>query len=422
MRPPGGFPAHDDVLARADPPVLQTAGDPWPRRSAMIEGVPSVGPGAGSRIVVESGAVPLGVAGKAGLADTRRHNLGLVLRTLFDGGELSRAEIGRRTLLTKVSVSDLVSELLADGLVEELERRSLPGRGKPATPYRVAPAGRAIVVLDLADPGHLRGGVVDVRGEFVHRDQRPVPSASLDAADVATFAAALAAASDSPVLGIGIGTPGVSGGQGVIASAPRLGWRDVPLAAMVEAATSLPVVTINDADCAALAERRYGGAAANMLLVQLAAGVGAGVLIDGRVVRGAYGMAGEIGHVVVDPGGAPCPCGKRGCLEIALSAPALTRAMAAAGPDTHSVLEAAAGRLALVVSPVVAMLDLAEIVVAGTEAAGGAPLLTAFARHVQAALRVDFRPDVTVRAARLGNDAVLRGAAASVLAERLLVY
>jgi glucokinase len=137
----------------------------------------------------------------------------------------------------------------------------------------------------------------------------------------------VAAEGGGPIARLGMGAPGpLRFEEGVVVHAPNLGWREVPLRAMVADAVGCPVVLDNDANAAALGEAWIGAGrgASVLLLVTLGTGVGGGVVEKGRIFHGARGLAVEVGHQVVVPGGRPCPCGKRGCVEAYFSGHALT--------------------------------------------------------------------------------------------------
>jgi glucokinase len=157
-------------------------------------------------------------------------------------------------------------------------------------------------------------------------------------------------AASHPVVAVGIGVAGwVDADRGEVGFAPHLPWRDEPLRYRVAAAIDLPVRVENDANAAAWAEFRFGAgrdATDSMLLVALGTGIGAGIVIGGRLVRGAHGIAGEPGHQQAVPDGLPCPCGRRGCWERYASGSALVRlarAGATANPGDASVLLEVAG-------------------------------------------------------------------------------
>lgn len=346
--------------------------------------------------------------------DGRRQNLALVLQSLHDQPQLSRADLARRTGLTRVTISDLVAQLIADDLVIETGTTADSRPGKPATMLSVRDDSRDIIALDLSAPQAISGGVFGLRGQARHLAQRDLGTATGEAAydAVLDLARELIGAATRPVLGIGVGTPGTVDRRGTVIAAPNLAWHGLPLQQRLAEALDLPVHVENDANVAVLAERAFADGPANLIRVQVSRGVGAGLLIAGSVVTGISAAAGEIGHVVIEHGGAPCPCGKNGCLETWLSVPSLRRRMAA--DDPAEVLAEAGRRLGMALSPVVGMLDLNDIVVGGPAELMDGPLLAAAQQVVTERTHSDFRGEVRLRLSSLGSDAVLLGAVALV--------
>lgn len=352
----------------------------------------------------------------------RRHNRTLVLQTLATHGPLSRADIARRTGLTRVTVSDLVAELIDSTLVVELGQRTESRPGKPATLLRIDRDACHIVGVDLSDLSTFRSCLVDLEGTVlstheVATDGATGEQATLLAAQAARTAMASATA---PVLGVGVGTPGIVDSLGRVLTAPNLGWSDLALQQRLSAELLVPVHVANDANAAVMAERRYGTAAADLLLIRVGGGVGAGVLLDGVPRLGTHFAAGEIGHVVVGTdGGPPCACGKAGCLEAWLAVPNLRRGLAAPGADREEVLAEAGRRLGIAMAPVVGTVDPAEIVLSGPEDLLAGPLLDTAVRTLRDRMLVASHHDLQVRLAGLADDIVLRGAAAIVLGAEL---
>src|SRR5262245_49895212 len=171
--------------------------------------------------------------GKATPEHARRHNRGLVLLELFRGGPQSRADLARATHLSRVTMSDLVADLMAEGLVEELGRLDEQGPGKPATLVGVVPDARHVICLDLSDEDELRGAVVNLAGKVLHRSSvRRRGRTGDNAVDVVIdLAADLLTATEQTVLGIGVGSPGIVDDDGVVVEAARLQWHGVPLGA-----------------------------------------------------------------------------------------------------------------------------------------------------------------------------------------------
>ncbi|WP_283451267.1 ROK family transcriptional regulator [Cryobacterium sp. PH31-L1] len=365
------------------------------------------------------------VAGKKFLPEhTRRHNRALVLQTLYRGAQLSRADIARATGLTRVTVSDLIGELIDDTLVRELGRREDARPGKPATVLDINAAAFTIIGIDLSQPALFRGALLDLNGEILRRAETRSPDArgvvAVDA--VLDLIAELAERSPSPLLGIGIGSPGIINERGVVLQATNLGWTNEDLADTVSRRFGVVAVVMNDADAAAIAERAWGDAAADVIVVRVGRGLGAGVIVNGQLVRGSRFAAGEIGHVVVGTdGGALCTCGKTGCLETWLSVPAIRGQLNRAGSDevTNAVREAAGVRLGIALAPVVGMLNVSEIVLSGPPDVLTDRMLTVTEQTIAARTMAVDGAQVPVRLSDLGDDGVLRGVAAQVLTSQL---
>lgn len=364
----------------------------------------------------------------------RAHHRSMVLQHLFHAGPGSRADLARSTGLTRVTVSDLVASLVADGLVAELGTRTEGKVGKPATLVGLRTEAFQIVSVDLADAELMHGAILDLAGVVVERRSAPhdglTGQAAVDA--LVGFCAELVAAATSPVLGVGIGSPGVVDAEGRVIEAPNRGWYDVPLAATVSTALALPVHVANDANTAVLGEFTYGGASGSGLMVlTVGEGVGAGIVLDGALVQGHRHAAGELGHVTAvderdDVDGAPlgpplpCACGRRGCLETVLSVPALRRRTAGLDPQSADAALASVGRrLGIVLAPVVSALNLSEVVFSGPPELLDGPLRDA----ALAALRERTMPvisgDLELRMTKLGEDGALSGAAVLVLSGQL---
>jgi predicted NBD/HSP70 family sugar kinase len=182
----------------------------------------------------------------------------------------------------------------------------------------------------------------------------------------------------------------------------------------------LPVLVANDANAAVLAEHSFGGALSDTMLVKIGHGVGAGLLLGGTPLFGNRFAAGELGHVVVGTdGGAPCACGKVGCLETWLAIPRLQSGIAAQPERRDTILREAGERLGIALAPVVGALDLAELVLSGPADLLDGPLTEAAIETLRNRTMAAFHGDLTVRMTALGQDIVMRGAAAMVLSGQL---
>lgn len=292
----------------------------------------------------------------ADFADVRATNLAVVLRHVRRNAPCSRADIAAVTGLNKATVSSLVADLIERRLVREsglTEHRI----GRPATMLVLdgtAYAGLGVTVA--AD--QVTAVALDLAGEQLLSWRRAVPPGGAGGASspgrltsavttVVGRAVNRLTAAGRQVLKLTVGVPGLVDADGTVRLASDLGWHDVDLRGEVIRALRKPgydVVVENDANLAVLAEHRFGAhaATANLIHVTNAAGVGAGIILDGRLVRGGLGYSGELGHVEVEPGGPVCPCGRRGCLEAVAGAAAIVRQVRPdlAGDDT--VLDLAA--------------------------------------------------------------------------------
>jgi len=354
----------------------------------------------------------------------RGHNRALVLQTLFHRGAMSRADLSRETGLTRVTVSDLVAELIADGIVVETGVREASGPGKPAILVDIARDGHQIIGIDLSGPDEFLGAVLSLDGDIVERRQVARPDsadgeASVDA--VLALARELLAAATVPVLGLGVGTPGVVNPAGTVLSAPNFAWSHLPLRQRLEDALGIPVLVANDANAAVLAEYTYGGAGDDIILIKIGRGVGSGLLAGGQPLLGSRFAAGEIGHVTIATDGGPqCACGKVGCLEAWVSVPSLTGRIAeAAAADREGILRDAGERLGIALAPIVGALDLSEVVLSGPAELLDGPFAQATVETLRVRTLAEFHDGVRVRMTAQGQDIVLRGAAVMVLSGQL---
>ncbi|GAB2596676.1 sugar kinase [Paractinoplanes abujensis] len=340
-------------------------------------------------------------------SSVRAHNLALVLQTVANSADRpSRAAIAGLTGLTRATVSALVDDLIAGGLLTELEPAPRTGAGRPAAGLALSPDGPAGLGLEI-NVDYQAACVVDLAGVVRHRfvargDQRLLtPTAALAALDaLATEARAAAEAEGTVLAGAALAVPGLVAPGGLVRVAPNLGWQEV----RVPPLAGLPVTVDNEANLAALGELRADGGEPSFVYVSGEIGIGAGIVLDGALYRGGRGWSGEIGHVTVYPDGRPCRCGANGCLEQYAGQEAV-----AADP------ELAAAALGIALSAVVNLLDLGVIVLGG----GYAPEFARLHEGIEIELRrrvltAGLAP-VTLRPAALGADAAMRGAADAVL-------
>jgi glucokinase len=266
----------------------------------------------------------------------------------------------------------------------------------------------------------MAAGLVDRSGALVARVRRPTPPG----ADAETLFATVAAvveearskAGEGGVVACGVGCGGPMAPGGAAVSPLNIpGWREFPLRARLEDLTRLPTAVDNDAKALAAGEGWVGAArdCADFVAMVVSTGVGGGIVIDGRLLQGAAGNAGHIGHVVVEPEGRRCVCGGRGCLEAeasGLAIEAVTGRPAVEAPP--EVIERTGRLVGLAVASVANLLDLRLAVVAGSVALGfGAPFFAAASAELAARARLSFSRQVRVVPAGLGGDGPLVGAA-----------
>ncbi len=368
-------------------------------------------------------ATGLRVSSKAAREDTRVTNRRLVLQHLFDGSEHSRADLARSTGLTAATVGAIVGELEARGLILEVgTRRQGSQVGKPPKMLSVRPESRNVISVDLSDPTTFRAAVVDLGGSVVASVNVENPgSANSETLSLVDKVIELAIAkATAPILGIGIGTPGVVTASGSVVEASNFGWHDVGLGIHVEDLTGHPTYVSNDANAAAIAEYSRGGHhCRNLAVVKIGSGVGAGFVLNGQPYGGEHASAGEIGHLVVADDGPRCRCGHRGCLETFVAVPSLENALAESGASAAEVRIDAAERLGVALAAIVAILDLDLIVIAGPRRLLGDDFCANASKSLRSRCLESVAESVTVRFTSLDDDVVLLGAASLVLSQEL---
>ena len=287
------------------------------------------------------------------ISKVKSHNVRTVLSMLRQHGHASRAYLAELTGLSTTTISNLVSELLEQGLVTEegvIKSGPRPSAGRPRTPLRLVPEARHAVGIHIG-VGQIRVAIADLRAHLLscqsldHALDRAWTEVLRDVAALVDEAIDESGVARHDVVGVGVGASGlVNPHTGVNVMAPNLGWRDVPVGDTLARQLALPVCVDNNARTMALAEALFGvGRGFHALaFVYARIGVGAGIVVGERLYRGSAAGAGEIGHTTLVPeGGEPCRCGNCGCLETLVSEPAITRlAETLAAQDREGVLAA----------------------------------------------------------------------------------
>ncbi|WP_030439764.1 ROK family transcriptional regulator [Actinoplanes subtropicus] len=409
-------------------------------------------------------------------SSVRAHNLALVLQTVANSADRpSRAAIAAGTGLTRATVSALVDDLIAGGLLTEHDPAPRTGAGRPAAglalnangpaglgleinvdylaacvvdlagvvrfrivshgdqrplsaaggPGSVAGAGEPVSAAGAGEPGSVAGadgpvsaagagepvsaagagepGSVAGAGEPVSAAGRPGSAAdSLRALDaLAARARAAAAAEGLTLAGAALAVPGLVAADGLVRVAPNLGWQDVAVPALLPGLADLPLIVDNEANLAALASSE---GEPTYLYVSGEIGIGAGIVLDGELYRGVRGWSGEIGHVTVFPDGRPCRCGANGCLE-----------QYAGQEHVEADAELAASALGIALAAVVNLLDIGVIVLGGAYAPQFARLRGGIEAELGRRVLTSGLAPIKLRAAALGADAAMRGAADAVI-------
>ncbi len=254
----------------------------------------------------------------ASLRAANQRRVFAVLQQVSDGKPVTQAEIARTTQLAPATVSNIVRDLVASGMVE-----TTAGSGRRGTTVRFARGAGLVVGVDFGHR-HVRVAVGDLSGAILAEHRDPLAAdhdhrvgLDLVARTLDRLLADLAAGRGA-VRSIGMGLPApITSDDLVLSSAILPGWVGVNARAEATERLGLPVHIDNDANLGALAEHRHGAGRGHptMVFVKVSSGVGAGLVIDGKLFRGSNGTAGEIGHLTIDERGSLCRCGSRGCLE-----------------------------------------------------------------------------------------------------------
>ncbi len=349
----------------------------------------------------------------------KRINRSLLLRLVRAQPRLSRARLASESGLTKSTVSLLVRELVDEGWLCESDAAVADGLGRPSTPLSINVGVHALVGVELAVEC-VRVVAVSLCGEVLHADEaaspgtEPLPICALAAARVAHCAEVLRARG-LELAGIGVVLPGaVDDATGVVRFAPNLGWRNLHVLPMLTAALAaaglpdVPVQLQNDADAAALGEYEFAQREGEdpLIFVNCDVGVGAGIVLNDRLFIGAQGMAGEIGHTVLQVDGPACSCGRFGCAEVYIG----SRALAQPGG-----LERGGHHLGVLLQNLWTTFDPRAIVAGGKSCVGTPELLARAVDEVHRYAQRAGMPAPVVRAARNGLLAPAVGGAALVL-------
>ena len=342
-----------------------------------------------------------------------------VIQELFLSGPKSRADIARATSLTKVTVSEAVDDLLGKNILEELSSNRELRPGKPSIPVQLNNDSFSFLAVDLSAAKTWSYSFFGFDGQpldVVNIDRRGLTGqAFFDS--LAQKLSELISQSDTPVAGVGVGSPGVINRKGKVISAPNLGWEDFDLQNLLQTTLGVAVVVENDAHLSASAIHTFSSSGAYILLIRIAGGLGAGLVVDGVVPAGQGNAAGELGHTVVVENGRECACGKKGCLETYVSSSELevdlNQALGIAA------IKESASLLGTAISPIVGLLNLNAVVIAANEDLRSDQFLQQLSQTIAERTLPISHENLTVEYTDFAHDIVLRGAAGRVMGQLL---
>jgi predicted NBD/HSP70 family sugar kinase/biotin operon repressor len=376
------------------------------------------------------------------LESLRELNRLRVIDALRQRGTASRSEIARHTGLSRTTITTLVNDLQSRGLVVEQPIGEAHGRGRPPTLLRLDPSVGAVVGIHF-DHRHLRVAVADLSSTVLAEQwedvdvDRAAETALDSAAELVDDVLAEAGIERSRVVGAGVALSGPVSRDGTVGSTVILpGWEGLNAADELTQRLGLQVAVDNDANLGALAEVSFGAGRgmSDVIYVMVASGVGAGIVIDGRLHRGVTGLAGELGHVRARPEGAVCRCGNRGCLETVASTDAvlsllrpthgegltvrgLVELLDAGDAAAHRVVNDAGREIGRAVADLCNVLSPVGVIVGGDLGAASEPLLSGIREALDRYVLPPVRAAIELEAGVLGERAEVLGALALVIGD-----
>ena len=365
-------------------------------------------------------------------------NKSMILNKIRKDGPISRAQIARETKLTPPTVSSSVKELIEQGIVEESDiGQSLGGR-KP-TMLIVNDQAFAIIGVD-AGPESIECILSDLAGKVLKRAETKLQLPINNEQFIASLKTCIEGVleTEHPIIGIGVAMHGVvEVASGTSLIAPNLGLANIPIKAELEKAFGLEVKVENDARAMALGEYWFGnhGDLESMLAVNIGSGVGAGLILNGKLYHGASDIAGEIGHMTIDLHGEICECGNRGCLQTFVTGPAIARKVrggASGNPLTAeqvfeqavlgneafaAILKEAGKAMGVGLTNLIHIVNPAKIVLGGGVSKAEKFILPAIRETIQTAALTPAASQTNVAVSKLGDDATLIGAVTLLLVD-----
>jgi predicted NBD/HSP70 family sugar kinase len=376
------------------------------------------------------------------------------LKKIYGDGPISRADLARETGLTAPTVSEVVAGLLKNGLIEEVGFAPSTS-GRRAILLTVVDDSRQIIGIDLSRQD-FRGAIANLRGQISFRKDIPLEGRDGDNALTLVYELIneLIGKAAKPILGIGIGAPGlVDASNGVLQQSVNLNWRYIPFADLLQKRYELPVYMANDSQAGALAIYTFGPQTEiekPLVAINLGWGVGAGIIINGQLLHGSPVGAGEIGHITINPSGERCACGNHGCLETIASSRSIVRrvrnlaksnphsalsdlisdpeqidmetiflALEAGNEDVRQVVKETGEALGIAAANMIGVIGSCQIVIHGSVARFGQLLLDPMRDTMERRALAALTRDSVVGITSVESDVVIQGAAALVLHNEL---
>ncbi len=377
-------------------------------------------------------------------------NQSLLLNLIQADGPISRADLARRSGLSPATVSGIISHLVEDGLVTEKATGDSHGGRPPIMLALNSDAGYVVGVKLTED--NIVTALTDLNSQVCRRLTMPLGNAR----DPETVANALSQAvarlmrasgvNRSKLRGVGVGLAGIIDAVGgILRYSPIFDWRNVPIRQMLHKRLRVPIYIDNDVNTLTMAEKWFGAGRQvdDFLVVTVGRGIGMGIVVRGQFYRGSNGGGGEFGHIVIDPDGPVCDCGKHGCLEAFASDPALLRnaqSVIAAGELTgltrrtlaierlidiaqqgdeaaRRIFADAGRRLGMSIANLINIFNPRLILISGEGVRNGDLMFEPMREAIQAFAVPELLADAEIRIEPLGDDAWARGAASLVLHE-----
>ncbi len=368
-------------------------------------------------------------------------NRAILLNAIKTNGPISRVVLAHLSGLSPATVTAITGDLIDENLVFEKETGDSSGGRRPIL-LALNPRGGFVIGVKLMED-HAVGALTDLNAAVLYKDSIIFPDGSLDSVISALVSLVntliyQGGIHKKQLLGVGIGLAGVvDSSSGMLRQSPFFGWKDTPLRDLLHARLHVPIHIDNDVNTLTLGEKWLGAGLPedNFVVITVGRGIGMGMVINGQIVRGKSGGAGEFGHIVVDPDGPPCECGKRGCLEAFLSDKALLATArkeigqdvldiddligraSAGNPAAHRVLTRAGTLLGRQIANLINILDPKLIVISGEGVRMGEAFFSALRVAVEQNVMPGLAKDSEIRIAAWEDDVWARGAASVVIGE-----